>query len=176
MTMDKMILADYVDRVYGWSVRHTFSCDEADELSQEILLDVLEKHVSVRDGSAEAFYHGLLVGLLSTYASEARRANGLARIELISNAEAGDGYADILLRDRQTRKGIVIELKKSEAPGLPSLEAASRRALEQIRARRYAAAFAGRRVAGVLLFGIAFSGKRCWVEAEEAALPAEKAE
>ena len=38
MTMDKMILADYVDRVYGWSVRHTFSCDEADELSQEILL------------------------------------------------------------------------------------------------------------------------------------------
>ena len=30
MTMDKMILADYVDRVYGWSVRHTFSCDEAD--------------------------------------------------------------------------------------------------------------------------------------------------
>lgn len=146
------------------------------ELSQEILTDVLEKHVSVRDGSAEAFYHGLLVGLLSTYASEARRANGLARIELISNAEAGDGYADILLRDRQTRKGIVIELKKSEAPGLPSLEAASRRALEQIRARRYAAAFAGRRVAGVLLFGIAFSGKRCWVEAEEAALPAKKAE
>lgn len=49
MTMDKMILADYVDRVYGWSVRHTFSCDEADELSQEILLTALRKLPGLRD-------------------------------------------------------------------------------------------------------------------------------
>ena len=51
MTMDKMILADYVDRVYGWSVRHTFSCDEADELSQEILLTALRKLPGLRDDS-----------------------------------------------------------------------------------------------------------------------------
>lgn len=51
MTMDKMILADYVDRVYGWSVRHTFSCDEADELSQEILLTALRKLPRLRDDS-----------------------------------------------------------------------------------------------------------------------------
>ena len=51
MTMDKMILADYVDRVYDWSVRHTFSCDEADELSQEILLTALRKLPRLRDDS-----------------------------------------------------------------------------------------------------------------------------
>ena len=71
---------------------------------------------------------------------------------------------------------MVIELKKAEAPTMPALEAASRRALDQIRTRRCASVFAGRRAAGVRLFGIAFSGKRCQVEVEEAALPEKKAQ
>lgn len=28
----------YVDRIYGWAVKHTYTSDEAEELSQEIFL------------------------------------------------------------------------------------------------------------------------------------------
>lgn len=49
--MESKILENYVERIYGWAVRHTFSDDEADELSQEILLTALKQLPKLRDES-----------------------------------------------------------------------------------------------------------------------------
>ena len=35
------IIEDYIDKVYGYAVNHTYTYDEADELLQEILLGLL---------------------------------------------------------------------------------------------------------------------------------------
>ncbi len=49
--MDACRLEKYVDRIYGWAVRHTFTYDEADELSQEIFLAALKSLPRLRDES-----------------------------------------------------------------------------------------------------------------------------
>lgn len=77
MTMDKMILADYVDRVYGWSVSHTFSCDEADELSQEILLTALRKLPGLRDDSR---FEPWLWSIAKNTERSFRRSRGMTRL------------------------------------------------------------------------------------------------
>lgn len=47
--MDARILENYVGKVYGWAIKHTFSTDEADELSQEIFLNALKSLPRLRD-------------------------------------------------------------------------------------------------------------------------------
>lgn len=42
MEIDKRILEDYVERIYGYAVNKTYTDDEADELSSEILLAALQ--------------------------------------------------------------------------------------------------------------------------------------
>lgn len=42
-------IVDYIEKVYGYAVRHTYSRDEADELSQEILLTAIRELPKLRD-------------------------------------------------------------------------------------------------------------------------------
>ena len=42
MEIDKRILEDYVERIYGYAVNKTYTPEEADELSSEILLAALQ--------------------------------------------------------------------------------------------------------------------------------------
>lgn len=46
--MEKDELSRYIDRVYGYSVRHTYSREEADDLSQEILYTVMKQLATLR--------------------------------------------------------------------------------------------------------------------------------
>lgn len=43
------ILTAYIERIYGYSIKNTFSRDEADELSQEILLTVIKQFPTLSD-------------------------------------------------------------------------------------------------------------------------------
>ena len=43
------ILTAYIERIYGYSIRNTFSRDEADELSQEILFTVIKQYPTLSD-------------------------------------------------------------------------------------------------------------------------------
>lgn len=47
--MDYSIIENYVERVYGYAVRCTYSREEADELSQEILLTAVREFPKLRD-------------------------------------------------------------------------------------------------------------------------------
>lgn len=128
--------------------------------AQNILQKNLTAFMSVRDAAGENFYQGFLLGLLGgAVGSSSSRT-------LLSNREAGDGYADIILFDSALSAGAVLELKRL-APGAGdnSLRKACERALRQIRARDYTADFDGD-IRQITPYGIAFSGRHCMVRRE----------
>ncbi len=45
------VLENYIERVYGFAVNHTFSREEADELSQEILFTAVRELPKLKDCS-----------------------------------------------------------------------------------------------------------------------------
>ena len=45
------IIENYIEKVYGYAVNHTYSKEEADELSQEILFTIVRELPKLRDDS-----------------------------------------------------------------------------------------------------------------------------
>lgn len=125
----------------------------------DVLVPLLENYVSVRDTAtkapAENYYHGFLVGLLSCAGSYAK--------DLRSNAEAGDGYSDILFTcgAGSKRVGVVIEIKRSERP--EDMYDSADEALKQIEVKHYTAYLDRLRCGRQYVYGIAFCRKDCAV-------------
>ena len=122
---------------------------------------ILNRMISVLDAKApddkkENFYHGLLLGLLRS------EMNWL----ILSNAESGDGFSDILIEPEDPDTGIVIEVKY--ASSVAGLEKACEEALKQIREKRYDERLRNDGRTDVLTYGIAFCRKRCKVVCERA--------
>ena len=120
---------------------------------------ILNRMISVLDAKApddkkENFYHGLLLGLLRS------EMNWL----ILSNAESGDGFSDILIEPEDPDAGIVIEVKY--ASSVAGLEKACEEALRQIREKRYDERLRNDGRTDVLTYGIAFCRKRCKVVCE----------
>ena len=121
--------------------------------AEELFGAYLARTISVRDaggrkGRRESFYHGVLLGLLS------HREGWI----VISNAESGEGYSDILAEDEAGTMGIVIEVKYAEDG---DLEKACLEALEQIDRKGYAEGLRRNGVENILKYGIACYKKRC---------------
>ena len=74
--MDSSILEQYVDKVYGYAVRRTYSREEADELSQEILLTALNELPKLRDDNR---FEPWLWGLAGNVTKSFRRYLGKQR-------------------------------------------------------------------------------------------------
>lgn len=132
---------------------------KADEVQRELTM-FLGESISILDTNArkeekENFYHGILIGILKN--------NPLWAVK--SNAESGDGFADILVKPRNPDVGIVIELKY--AGTMKELDTACERALEQIRNRRYDEALREDGRNEIFAYGIAFCKKRCRVVVEK---------
>lgn len=123
---------------------------------EERLTKILGNTISIfdtkgRNEEKEIFYHGLLLGLLRS------DPNWLVQ----SNAESGDGFADILAEPEDPDAGIVIELKYSQT--FSGLQNASERALAQIREKRYDERLRNEGRNNILAYGVAFCKKRCKV-------------
>ena len=139
------------------SLVNSFLDGKAQEAS-DILFDLLQHYVSVRDTATKAphenYYHGFLNGLFSNCKDIIS--------DYHSNYESGDGYADITFKSRRNTIAVVIEIKavaKEE-----DLDEYAQRALDQIEEKNYCAPFFKiSRVKNILAFGIAFSGKDCAV-------------
>lgn len=128
---------------------------EAETIQKQLNM-ILNRMISVLDTKApddkkENFYHGLLLGLLRS------EANWL----IMSNAESGDGFSDILIEPEDPDLGIVIEVKY--ALSIAGLEKACEEALSQIQERRYDDRLRNDGRTEILTYGIAFSRKRCKV-------------
>ncbi len=121
----------------------------------EVLSEILRDFVSYHDiAQPESFYHGLMLGLSVLM-------EGAYRVE--SNKEAGYGRFDIAFFPlKQGTPGVILELKsvKSEE----ELEPQARAALRQIGEKSYPAELARQGVKEVWNYGIAFWGKRVWME------------
>ena len=131
----------------------------AEEIQKRLTV-ILGKMISILDTKAkdeqkENFYHGLLLGLLRS------EPNWL----ILSNAESGDGFSDILIEPEDPDAGIVIEVKYS--PTLAGMESACATALEQIKSKRYDERLRNEGRENVTAFGIAFCKKRCRVVFEK---------
>ena len=131
----------------------------AEEIQKRLTV-ILGKMISIldtktKDDQKENFYHGLLLGLLRS------EPNWL----ILSNAESGDGFSDILIEPEDPDAGIVVEVKYS--PTLAGMESACVTALEQIKSKRYDERLRNEGRENVTAFGIAFCKKRCRVVFEK---------
>ena len=118
------------------------------------LTAIMGKMISVldtkaRDAQKENFYHGLLLGLLRSEPTWL----------ILSNAESGEGFSDILIEPEDPDAGIVVEVKY--APTFQGLGEACAKAMEQIKARRYGERLRNEGREDILAYGIAFHKKRC---------------
>ena len=123
---------------------------------QKRLTAILGKMISIldtkaRDDQKENFYHGLLLGLLRS------EPNWL----ILSNAESGDGFSDILIEPEDPDAGIVIEVKYS--PMLAGMESACEAAMNQIKEKHYDERLRNEGRENITAFGISFCKKRCKV-------------
>ena len=127
---------------------------------EQYLNRILSNSISVFDTKArkeekESSYHNLLVGILT----------GNADWLVKSNVEAGEGFADIIVETDDPDAGIVVELKYTK--NFDELKAASQKALDQIRDRRYQEYLLNNDRKSIRLYGIAFCKKRCCAISEK---------
>ena len=127
---------------------------------EQYLNRVLSNSISVFDTKArkeekESSYHNLLVGILTG------NADWLVKL----NVEAGDGFADIIVETDNPDAGIVAELKYTK--NFDEMRIACRKAMNQIRDRRYQEYLLNDDRRDIRLYGIAFCKKRCCVISEK---------
>ena len=130
----------------------------AEEIQKRLTV-ILGKTISILDTKAkdeqkENFYHGLLLGLLRSDPTWS----------ILSNAESGDGFSDILIEPEDPDAGIVIEVKYS--PTLAGMESVCEAAMNQIKEKRYDERLRNEGREHITAFGIAFCKKRCKVSFE----------
>ena len=130
------------------------------EIIEQYLNQTLSNTISVFDTKApemekENSYHTFLAGMLT----------GNTDWVVKSNVEAGEGFADIIIKPQNPDDGIIFELKYSkEASGL---DKACERAIKQIRDRRYSEYLKNDGRHNMIFYGIAFYKKRCKVVVEK---------
>ena len=130
------------------------------EIIEQYLNQTLSNTISVFDTKApemekENSYHTFLAGMLT----------GNTDWVVKSNVEAGEGFADIIIKPQNPDDGIIFELKCSkEASGL---DKACERAIKQIGDRRYSEYLKNDGRHNMIFYGIAFYKKRCKVVVEK---------
>ena len=130
-----------------------FQTGDAEAIQKHLNL-VMTRMISIldtkaRDDQKENFYHGLLLGLLRSDPTWL----------IMSNVESGDGFSDILIEPDDPDAGIIIEVKYS--PTFAGLDEACKRALEQVKTRRYDEKLRNEGRENLIAYGIAFNRKRC---------------
>lgn len=153
----KQKIADNTEQMaYFWKAIE----DGNAEIIEQYLNQTLSNTISVFDTKApemekENSYHTFLAGMLT----------GNTDLVVKSNVEAGEGFADIIIKPQNPNDGIIFELMYSkEASGL---DKACERAIKQIRDRRYSEYLKNDGRHNMIFYGIAFYKKRCKVVVEK---------
>ena len=120
------------------------------EIASDTIYNLLQSYISIRDNATKAphenYYHGYLNGFFSEYHS---------------NYESGDGYADIVFRNKQDEV-VIIEIKTCTLS--ESKKAKARVALAQIEDKNYAKPYLENEdISSIYIYGISFRNKECEV-------------
>ena len=126
------------------------------------LEDALAQYISVRDFSSsepkESYYQGFLNGFFS---SQKYMLKGYA-----SNAELGNGYADITFKNKRKDLAVIIEIKHANDEFQNQAKATE--ALEQIEKNKYVLNYLNDGyVTKIFCYGICFNKKSCYVAFKE---------
>ncbi len=140
------LFKETVDRNEQEHMMDAFWSGEEEEAGR-ILSDLLWKTISYNDYH-EDYYHAFLAGAFV----------GIG-YEVESNKEKGLGRPDILLKDEDNRRAIIIEAKKSQKEG--DMDKDCEEAIEQIAVEKYAEGLYG--YEQVFCYGIAFYQKQARV-------------
>ena len=144
------LFSDTIDASKQRALMDAFwSCDEAG--ASKALSDLLWDTISYNDYH-ENYYHAFLVGVFVGlgYSVESNKENGLGR-------------PDIVLKDKRSRRALVVEAKRSAKAS--DMASDARAALERIDAMRYDEGFDG--YERVLRYGVAFFKKQARVCASD---------
>lgn len=119
------------------------------------LKEAIEKYmlncISSFDGSAEGFYHGMVLGLVAVLSTG---------YYIRSNRESGEGRFDLQLEPKsRTDPGIIMEFKTVKPSEYDKLHVMAEEALKQICEKRYDTDMRERGIIDIAKYGIAFSGK-----------------
>lgn len=121
----------------------------------QFLRNTVTLHSSSRQKlQMESFYHGILLGLLSS--------EYFKSLVVKSDFEAGKGYCDICITSEDLRTGAIIEIKYSKTDR--GMEKACDTALRQIERRKYTDVFNRRQTKTIYKYGIACRQKYCVVK------------
>ena len=121
-----------------------------------ILFDMLQKYVSIRDTATkspyENYYHGFINGIFTS-------CEGIIS-EYHSNYESGSGYPDITFKAERNTKAVIIEIKAtSKSEDIDELAAIAPRQIEE---KNYAEPFTKiAKITDIYAYGIAFCKKDC---------------
>lgn len=129
-----------------------------------LLNSCLQRFVSVRDlavrSKPESYYHGFLNGLfsgVSTYLSIYK-----------SEAEAGEGYADIVLGSHKLNTGAILELKSVK--NSQDIKKSAQDALAQIDERNYTLSSDLAGINKIYCYALVFMRKKCFLAVKERAV------
>ncbi|MGN0906126.1 MAG: AAA family ATPase [Bullifex sp.] len=130
--------------------------DGCTEEVEKYLNAMLSRSISVFDAKGrneekEVSYHMIVMALL------AANPHWITR----SNAEAGDGFADIIVLPEDPDAGIIVEIKYTET--FQQLESRAEDAIMQIKDRHYDLCLRNDGRNDILIYGMAFNKKRCRV-------------
>ena len=128
------------------------------EIASDTIYNLLQSYISIRDNATKAphenYYHGYLNGLFSNCS-----VNFFS--EYHSNYESGDGYADIVFRNKKDEV-VIIEIKTCTIS--ESKKAKAREALAQIEDKNYANPYLNNEdISSINAYGISFRNKECEV-------------
>lgn len=128
-----------------------------------LLTRTLQKYflqsASVYDTANESFYHGTVFGMLAIMSDS---------YYITSNREAGEGRYDVQLEPKDKKQtGYILEFKTEKGLDENRLKELAREGIQQIRDMQYCADMEYHGIKSIILFGIAFSGKKVSVEIEE---------
>ena len=124
---------------------------DEEELRREINKFLIE-NISFYD-AGENFYQGILLGICGR----------IKDYVIYSNMESGLGRSDIILQPIDDRDvAIIIEIKVTK--DIDEIEKKCEEALEQIENKKYETLLKKQGYKNIVKYGIAFIGKRCFVQ------------
>ena len=128
------------------------------ESASDNIFELLKSYVSIRDFATKAkkenFYHGFLSGVFTNC------SNFITDFK--SNSESGDGYADLIFKNKDGDTAVILELKVSKSDD--DFEQDTNDALLQIEKKKYYEPLLKKvNIETIYCYGISFYNKQCYI-------------
>ena len=93
--MNTDIIENYIEKVYGYAVNHTFSREEADELSQEILFTAVRKLPKLKDDNKfEPWLWGIANNVTKSFRRYMGKQRAMYSYDTLENLSYEDEYGN----------------------------------------------------------------------------------